>query len=92
MQQLREEVLQLKLALLTEYGAANGSDETRKFLDDVESLKKEYFFTLALGVKLNRAMQSKPTNVDVAQLWKSAQSLSWQQWNTWILEQISKLN
>jgi hypothetical protein len=89
-QQLREEVLQLKLALLTEYGATAGVEITKKFMEDVEALKKEYFFTLALGVKLNRAIQQKPTNIDVAEMWKAAQPIPWQQWNNWVLAEIDK--
>merc|ERR1711991_159169 len=55
--------------------------------EDAQVLKREYFFSLALGIKLSLALKGKSANIDVSSLYELAKDMKMSEWNTWILEQ-----
>jgi len=76
---LRQHYQELRKRLLL--GDGKLSEE---FLADVEKLKKDYFYSLAVSAKLTRAMQGKPTNIRVDILFEKAKSMKHSQWNDWL--------
>lgn len=67
-------------------------DLTQRFgglsVEDVEVLQKEYFFALAVGIKLNLAIQGINVNLNAASLWEAAKKMEFRDWNGWILSQF----
>ncbi len=64
---------------------------TEEALVDMERLKKDYFYSLALSIKLTRAMQGKSTNIRVDSLFERANQIRFTQWSDWILQQIDRM-
>jgi len=64
------------------HGEADGTE--------LENLKQKYFFALAVGIKLNLALQGRTCNVDAMSLYHKAQSIPPAKWNEWILQQYQR--
>jgi hypothetical protein len=89
--QLRKDIFNLRIALFSEVNPAMGADLIKRFLEDFDAIKREYFFSLAVGIKMSRAMLGQPANLDSTQLWKRAQANHFTTWNNFILSNIPKL-
>lgn len=81
----RQEILELRSSIFS----GNGPQLTRQYMKDHEELQREFFFALALGIKLNRMVQGQSTNLDVARLWEQARHLHFSEWNRWIQAEVS---
>jgi hypothetical protein len=64
---------------------------TDEFLKEVDEMKREFFFTLAIGIKLNRTLQGVPCNLDTQHLWEQAKHLHHSKWNEFLHTQFAQL-
>jgi hypothetical protein len=64
---------------------------TDEFLKEVDEMKREFFFTLAIGIKLNRTLQGVPCNLDTHHLWEQAKHLHHTKWNEFLHTQFAQL-
>lgn len=57
-------------------------------------LKKEYFYSLAIGVKLGLSSRGKVSNLDISDLFDEAcHAVPVQDWHTWITQRfLSSVN
>lgn len=61
---------------------------TEEFLNEVEELKRAYFYSLAIGHKMNATLQGKHANIRVDLLYEEAKDMSHTKWNEWISHHI----
>jgi len=66
------------------------SHVTKEFLEEHETLKRKYFFTLAVAIKLTRSQKGRSTNVDVHSLYETGKNLPFVEWDEWIQQQLEK--
>jgi hypothetical protein len=59
-----------------------------EFLNEIEDMKREFFFTLTVGIKLNRTLQGQPCNLDAHALWDRAKLIHYRKWNDWLNAQF----
>lgn len=59
-----------------------------EFLAEIEDMKREFFFTLTVGIKLNRTLQGQPCNLDAHALWDRAKLIHYRKWNDWLNAQF----
>jgi chromosome segregation ATPase len=64
---------------------------SEEFLKEVDDMKKEFFFTLAIGIKLNRTLQGIPCNLDTHHLWEHAKHLHHTKWSEFLHEKFAQL-
>jgi mediator of RNA polymerase II transcription subunit 21 len=83
----RQEILELRSAVFK----GSAPQLTAEYIQEMDSLQREYFFTLALGIKLSRMIQGQSTNLDVAKLWDQARHLHFSEWNRYIVLQAKEL-
>lgn len=59
-------------------------------MQEIDVLKKELFFSLAVAIKLNLSLQGRKCNVGIASLYESAAVLNkhHSEWSEWILQQL----
>ena len=59
--------------------------------EEVANLKREYFYATALGVKLNLSFKSSTHNVEIQNLFETAQSdgIPTDKWPKWIANKIN---
>ncbi|MDP2439578.1 MAG: hypothetical protein Q8P67_27835, partial [archaeon] len=75
-------------ALRKKYLLSQGLDQD--ILLELENTRKELFYALAVGIKLNMAESGANTNVDVASMYDEAKNLHYSKWNDWILKRIDE--
>jgi chromosome segregation ATPase len=79
-----------KITLLEdELRKRNGEDQSSK--SEINVLKKELFFSLAVAIKLNLSLQGRKCNVSITALYEIASGLQkhHSEWSQWIFEQLS---
>lgn len=74
--------------LRKKYMFASGIEED--VLSELEAVRRELFYALALGIKLSMASTGGHSNLDVAQLYDEAKSMHYSSWNEWILRRIDE--
>jgi len=97
-------VTSLKIQYLTsKYEASLDNKEMNEFVGtaenalqnqaDLEFLKTRYFFSYAVGVKLNYNNQGTQVNVSIQNLYDDCiqQKIPLRDWNTWISETIHRI-
>jgi len=65
------------------------SQISKEFLEEHETLKRKYFFTLALAIKLTLS-ENKITNIDVQNLYDTGKYLPFLEWDEWIQQRLEK--
>lgn len=60
----------------------------QKLTLQMEELKRDYFFSLAIGHKMNATLQGKHVNLRVEELYEEAKEMSHTKWSEWIVMQI----
>ena len=64
-------------------------DNTVKELDSIAYVKQEYFYSLALGLKLELSSRGSPCNLDIGELFQEAlYHVPVQQWNSWLAQRF----
>eukprot|EP01102_Stenamoeba_stenopodia_P017447 TRINITY_DN624_c0_g1_i1.p1 TRINITY_DN624_c0_g1~~TRINITY_DN624_c0_g1_i1.p1 ORF type:complete len:749 (-),score=234.13 TRINITY_DN624_c0_g1_i1:126-2372(-) len=63
-------------------------DTMQPFIDELKEVKQDLFYSMAVGIKLNLAMQGKSCNVDIQSLYEEAQNISPKKWHAWISNQL----
>jgi len=81
---LQNELLSAQRANLMEHGFG------KSIIDDMEVLKKEYFFALTLNVKLSLSATGHTANFNVHKLYDEARSISFTKWSTWLQNKLVK--
>jgi PH domain len=67
---------------------AEGVDDDA--LSELEKVRKELFYALAVGIKLNLALNGTSCNVDIASMYEDARNIDYRRWNDWIMRQIER--
>lgn len=61
------------------------------YLQSVEQLKRKYFYTLAVGMKLTHVQQGRAPNFDVNVMYEVASEMHWSEWHEWIEKEMEML-
>jgi len=58
--------------------------------EEYDHLKRLYFNSLAVGVKLSLSLSKRPksVNIDIADLYEEARDVDIKKWNNWIFERM----
>jgi len=71
--------------------AMQGGSVDKNVLEELAEVKRSYFFSLGVGMKLNLSIQGKPCNINVAQLFEEANStVPFRLWNAWLTSKIQQ--
>jgi len=62
------------------------------FMEEFDSVKRQYFFTLAVATKLTRYMNGKATNVDVHELYEQVKEIHYTAWDDWIHRHLENID
>jgi len=57
---------------------------------EAEMIKIQYFFTLAVTLKLTRQLRGKNINVNINNLYQTAKDIPFIEWDTWLNDQMDK--
>ena len=57
-------------------------------LEEFDELKKDLFYSVAVGLKLNLAMRGQSCNIDIASLYEKGQYIDRKKWTEWIQKQM----
>ncbi|KAL6062057.1 hypothetical protein QOT17_009401 [Balamuthia mandrillaris] len=70
--------------------SASSSSVLEEKEEMIEELKRKYFFTLVLGIKLNLSyLGSSPKEVCASSLYEEAQSMHYDKWNAWVYQKLA---
>eukprot|EP01089_Gocevia_fonbrunei_P000359 TRINITY_DN10374_c0_g2_i1.p1 TRINITY_DN10374_c0_g2~~TRINITY_DN10374_c0_g2_i1.p1 ORF type:complete len:121 (-),score=22.09 TRINITY_DN10374_c0_g2_i1:93-455(-) len=89
---LRNQVAKLENQAQTEQ-KTNGrafDKEMNELKLQFEGLKKDYFFSLVVGLKLKLFSEGQICNLNAGNLFDDAQSVHYHRWNEWVLQQHQK--
>ena len=58
-------------------------------MENIDWMKKEYFYSLAVGVKLELSKEGTPCNLDIGDMFQEAcYTVNVKQWHTWITKKF----
>eukprot|EP01125_Pyxidicula_operculata_P003531 TRINITY_DN1454_c0_g1_i2.p1 TRINITY_DN1454_c0_g1~~TRINITY_DN1454_c0_g1_i2.p1 ORF type:complete len:374 (+),score=90.39 TRINITY_DN1454_c0_g1_i2:401-1522(+) len=60
-----------------------GKSVSQEFLNDVEELKRDYFYSLAFGIKVMLFGTGAIVNIPLDEIYDKIKTLEWHTWKTW---------
>lgn len=76
--------------LLEERGSQ--MQQQKNLEEQLSTMKKEYFFSVALCIKLNLSLYKETNNIDIQSLYEllQAESIPVEMWPRWVVNQLEK--
>jgi hypothetical protein len=70
----------------------NQMQQQKNLEEQLSTMKKEYFFSVALCIKLNLSIHKEMNNVEIQSLYEllQAESIPVEMWPRWVLNQLKK--
>eukprot|EP01129_Flabellula_baltica_P011613 TRINITY_DN5124_c0_g1_i1.p1 TRINITY_DN5124_c0_g1~~TRINITY_DN5124_c0_g1_i1.p1 ORF type:complete len:475 (-),score=130.31 TRINITY_DN5124_c0_g1_i1:17-1279(-) len=89
--ELKQYIFMKKISNTSEFQEDEIQDEiATNFMYDYEELKRSYFFSLSISIKLSRSIKGLSTNIDAQELYEEAQNLDFTEWDNWLHHKLEE--